>query len=73
MTSPSADRKWNSLNQRVVACDRCPRLRTHCQTIAQTKRRAYRHDIYWGRPVPNFGDASARLLIVGLAPGAHGA
>jgi uracil-DNA glycosylase family 4 len=73
MTSPSADRKWISLNKRVVACDRCPRLRTHCQAIAQTKRRAYLDDIYWGRPVPNFGDASARLLIVGLAPGAHGA
>ena len=51
----------------------CPRLREHCQTIAQTKRRAYRDETYWGRPVPSFGDPKARLVIIGLAPGAHGA
>ena len=57
----------------VIHCRRCPRLIEHCQMIAIQKRRAYRTDEYWGRPVPNFGDPSARLLIVGLAPGAHGA
>lgn len=57
----------------VIGCERCPRLREHCTTIAQVKRRAYLDEDYWGRPVPNFGDHNARLLIVGLAPGAHGA
>jgi uracil-DNA glycosylase family 4 len=60
-------------NHRVVACAACPRLRAHCETIAREKRAAYRAQVYWGRPVPNFGDPRARLLIVGLAPGAHGA
>lgn len=60
-------------NQRVVRCRRCPRLWAHCQTVAREKRAAYREKAYWGRPVPNFGDRAARLLIVGLAPGAHGA
>jgi uracil-DNA glycosylase family 4 len=58
---------------RVIACERCPRLRDYCRAIAQTKRAAYRDETYWGRPVPNFGDPHARLLVVGLAPGAHGA
>jgi uracil-DNA glycosylase family 4 len=57
----------------VIACQACPRLRTHCQEVARVKRAAYRHETYWGRPVPGFGDPRARLLIVGLAPGAHGA
>jgi len=64
---------WDSLNQRIVECSRCPRLRDHCREVARTKRRAYMNDTYWGRPVPNFGDPRARLLVVGLAPGAHGA
>jgi uracil-DNA glycosylase family 4 len=65
---------WLSLqNERVIECKRCPRLREHCSTIARVKRRAYRDQDYWGRPVANFGDPDARLLIVGLAPGAHGA
>jgi uracil-DNA glycosylase len=51
---------------------RCPRLREHCTQIARVKRRAYRDWDYWGKPVPGFGDPAARLLIVGLAPGAHG-
>ncbi len=62
-----------SLNNRIVACDRCPRLREHCSEVAATRRRAYLDWDYWGAPVPNFGDPRARLLIVGLAPGAHGA
>jgi len=57
----------------IVSCERCPRLRTYCQTIAQEKKRAHRTDTYWGRPVPGFGDPAARLLLVGLAPAAHGA
>jgi uracil-DNA glycosylase len=61
------------LQQEIVACGRCPRLRGHCEEVARVKRRAYRDEEYWGRPVPSFGDPKARLLIVGLAPGAHGA
>jgi uracil-DNA glycosylase family 4 len=57
----------------IVSCERCPRLRQYCRDIAQAKKRAYRDDTYWGRPVPGFGDPDARLLIVGLAPAAHGA
>lgn len=64
---------WHALNQRIIQCDRCPRLRGHCAEIATTKRKAYSDWDYWGQPVPNFGDPTARLLIVGLAPGAHGA
>ncbi|MFN0150587.1 MAG: uracil-DNA glycosylase [bacterium] len=58
---------------RVAECERCPRLRAHCREIARVKRRAYRDEEYWGRPVPGFGDPDARLLIIGLAPAAHGA
>src|SRR5687767_14426549 len=57
----------------IVSCERCTRLREYCRQIARDKRRAYRDDIYWARPVPGFGDPAARLLIVGLAPAAHGA
>jgi uracil-DNA glycosylase family 4 len=57
----------------IVSCERCPRLRDYCRAVAQHKRRAYLQHTYWGRPVPGFGDADARLLIVGLAPAAHGA
>lgn len=64
---------WDRLNQRIIDCERCPRLREHCRKIGQEKRRAYRDWNYWARPVPNFGDPQARLLIVGLAPAAHGA
>ena len=66
-------KRLQSLNTRIVACDRCPRLREHCAEVAATRRRAYLDWDYWGGPVPNFGDPRARLLIVGLAPGAHGA
>lgn len=57
----------------VVSCQRCPRLVEHCRRVAAVKRKAYRDWEYWGRPVPSFGDPEARLLLVGLAPGAHGA
>jgi uracil-DNA glycosylase family 4 len=57
----------------IVSCERCPRLRDYCRRIARDKRRAFRDDVYWARPVPGFGDPGARLLLVGLAPAAHGA
>jgi uracil-DNA glycosylase family 4 len=62
----------DQLNHEVIACTRCPRLVSHCRRVAQEKRRAYRDWQYWGRPVPGFGDPKARVLILGLAPGAHG-
>jgi uracil-DNA glycosylase family 4 len=61
------------VQQEIVACTRCPRLRDHCRHIAQVKRRAYLDHEYWGQPVPSCGDPQARVLILGLAPGAHGA
>src|SRR5581483_10043159 len=61
------------VHQQIVTCERCDRLRTYCARIAHEKRRAYRDEIYWGKPVPGFGDPRARLLLVGLAPAAHGA
>ncbi len=57
----------------IVACDRCPRLRTYCARVAAEKKHAHRTDTYWGRPVPGFGDPQARMLLIGLAPAAHGA
>lgn len=60
------------LHQEQLTCTRCPRLREHCETIAREKRRAYLDWEYWGKPVPGFGDPNARVLILGLAPGAHG-
>ena len=57
----------------IVSCERCSRLRSYCRRIASEKKRAYRDEVYWGRPVPGFGDPSARLLLLGLAPAAHGA
>src|SRR5664280_2629225 len=68
---PSPD-PLDVLNARIVACERCPRLREHCKQVASVRRRAYANWEYWGRPVPSFGDPRARVLIVGLAPGAHG-
>jgi uracil-DNA glycosylase len=60
------------LQQEVIACRRCPRLVAYCAEIGRVKRRAYRDWDYWAKPVPSFGDPKARVLIVGLAPGAHG-
>ena len=60
------------LNSEIISCERCPRLRRHSAEVAQLKRRAYRDQTYWGLPVPSFGDPAARVLILGLAPGAHG-
>lgn len=61
------------LNVQITECARCPRLRAHCKEVARVKRRAYLNQVYWGKPVPGFGDPKARIWIVGLAPGAHGA
>jgi uracil-DNA glycosylase family 4 len=61
------------LHKQVIACERCERLRTHCDEVARTKRRAYSDWNYWGKPVPSFGDERAWLWIIGLAPAAHGA
>ncbi|HLX85396.1 MAG TPA: uracil-DNA glycosylase [Terriglobales bacterium] len=60
------------LNAEVVVCKRCPRLVEYRERIAREKRRAYRDHEYWGKPVPGFGDPKARVLVLGLAPGAHG-
>ena len=60
------------LNREVITCTKCPRLVTYREMIAREKRRAYRDCEYWGKPVPGFGDPDARVLIMGLAPGAHG-
>jgi uracil-DNA glycosylase family 4 len=62
-----------AIRDAIVTCERCPRLRAYCARVARDKRRAYRDETYWGRPVPGFGDPRARLLLVGLAPAAHGA
>jgi uracil-DNA glycosylase len=61
------------LTQEITACRKCPRLVHYRERVAQEKRRAYREWTYWGKPVPGFGDAHAQLLILGLAPAAHGA
>jgi uracil-DNA glycosylase family 4 len=68
-----AMRELSVISQDIVKCELCPRLREYCREIGEVKRRAYRDEEYWARPVPGFGDPKAMLLIVGLAPGAHGA
>ena len=72
-TQTTSTPRWlASLNAEVVACTRCPRLVSYRQQIAREKRRAYREWEYWGKPVPGFGDPEGRVMILGLAPGAHG-
>ncbi len=63
----------DTLHTTIIGCERCPRLRTYCSGLGETKRRAYLDWEYWAKPVPGFGDPAARVLILGLAPGAHGA
>lgn len=65
--------KWNCLEDEILSCRRCERLVAWREQVAISKRRAFRDLVYWGKPVPGFGDHQARILIVGLAPGAHGA
>jgi uracil-DNA glycosylase len=64
--------KLESIERRIIACTRCPELRAYCAQVAHEKRRAYADHAYWGKPVPPFGDPHARVMLVGLAPGAHG-
>ncbi len=61
-----------TIDRRVIRCTRCPELRAYCAEVARVKKRAYADHAYWGKPVPGFGDPRARVLLVGLAPGAHG-
>jgi uracil-DNA glycosylase len=62
----------NILNEEIVSCRKCPRLVVYREKVAREKRRAFREWVYWGKPVPGFGDPRAQLLILGLAPAAHG-
>jgi uracil-DNA glycosylase family 4 len=64
---------WERLERDIVGCTRCPRLRRHCLDVARVRRRAYRDQEYWGLPVPGVGDRHGRILVLGLAPAAHGA
>ncbi|WP_437580403.1 uracil-DNA glycosylase [Sorangium sp. So ce887] len=73
MSDGGAARALQQIATELVECRRCPRLVTWREDIAREKRRAYRDQTYWGRPVPGFGDPDAPLVIVGLAPAAHGA
>jgi len=63
---------FKALDREIIACRKCPRLVAWREEVAQAKRKAYQNWEYWGRPVPGFGDHNARVLVVGLAPGAHG-
>ena len=67
-----APARLTHLHATIKACTRCPRLVAYQQQVAHTKVHRYRHETYWGKPVPSFGDPKARLVIVGLAPAAHG-
>jgi uracil-DNA glycosylase family 4 len=62
-----------TVHDAIISCEACPRLREYCARVAREKRRAFRDEVYWGRPVPGFGDPEARVLLIGLAPAAHGA
>lgn len=68
----SQNTAWQTLNQEIINCRACPRLVEWREQVAREKRRAYRDWDYWGAPVPGFGDPNARVMAVGLAPGAHG-
>ncbi|NYF79997.1 uracil-DNA glycosylase [Granulicella arctica] len=70
---PADELAGNPTRTAIIACQLCSRLRTYCKGIGEIRRRAYQDHIYWARPVPGFGDPKARVLILGLAPGAHGA
>jgi uracil-DNA glycosylase family 4 len=69
---PTTQRSLTAVADAIVACNRCARLRTYCAAVAEDKVKRYRDQEYWGKPVPGFGDPASRLLIVGLAPAAHG-
>ena len=63
----------SAVREAIISCEACPRLRTYCTDVGQTRKAAFKSEVYWARPVPGFGDANARVLILGLAPAAHGA
>jgi uracil-DNA glycosylase len=69
---PDAAELLQVLDEEIVVCRKCPRLVAYREQVSREKRRAYRDWIYWGKPVPGFGDSNAQLMLVGLAPGAHG-
>jgi uracil-DNA glycosylase family 4 len=70
---PEVSHRLADVHHAITSCERCPRLREHCRTVARVRKRAFRDEVYWGRPVPGFGDPAARVVLVGLAPAAHGA
>src|SRR5690349_24905403 len=70
---PDTSAQLRVLNEEIIACRKCSRLVKYREKVAREKRRAYREWEYWGKPVPGFGDPNAQLLILGLAPAAHGA
>ena len=72
-SSTPSEPDLRTVRARIIACERCPRLREYCVRIAREKRAAFRNDTYWAKPVPGFGDPHARIALVGLAPAAHGA
>jgi uracil-DNA glycosylase family 4 len=63
----------SAVREAIISCEACPRLRSYCKDVGRIRKAAYRNEVYWARPVPGFGDPNARVLIVGLAPAAHGA
>lgn len=71
-SAKSSGASLEEISRRVVVCERCPELRAYCARVATEKKRAHRDQTYWGRPVPGFGAPDARVVLVGLAPGAHG-
>ena len=75
MSALRANRPSNlpAVRDAIISCEACPRLRTYCQDVGRTRKAAFKHEVYWARPVPGFGDPQARVLILGLAPAAHGA
>ena len=73
MAGTSTTSSLSAVQTAIINCRRCERLRSSCEEVARKKRAAFKHEVYWARPVPGFGDPNARLLILGLAPAAHGA
>ena len=63
----------SAVQDTIISCEACSRLRTYCKDVGRIRKAAFKNDIYWARPVPGFGDPNARVLILGLAPAAHGA
>lgn len=73
VSTTKAPSHLSAVRTAIISCERCPRLRSYCQEVGRVKKAAFRNERYWAKPVPGFGDPRARVLIVGLAPAAHGA